>query len=48
MATLFECARLTSVPDGRSLNFSTSSNGMISAEIESVNLLTMLMANYEE
>jgi hypothetical protein len=48
MATLFERARLTSVPDGRALNFSTSSNGMMSAEIESVNLLTILTANYEE
>ena len=39
---------LMSVPDGRSLRFSTSLNGMVTAEIESVHLLSMLIANYEQ
>ena len=38
---------LTSVPDGRALEFSTDANGTVSAKLESINLLTMVMANYE-
>ncbi len=39
---------LVSVPDGRSLRCSTDANGMITAEIEAIHLLTMLIADYEE
>ena len=39
--------RIVSVPENRSLDFSTTPDGMVTAEVEPIRLLTMLIANYE-